>query len=510
MWIGRNTNNITEPLGMKWVKHVHALGIFFSYDTDSVVQKNFMDRAREFKKILDMWLQRDLSIIGKITILKSLAFSKILYQCGVLDTPQTFIEYINDLAYNFVWSNKPNKIKRLTLIAEYENGGQKMLDITSFLKAQKTMWVKRILSSDNASWKAFPMLLMEGLLGKDTFKCNMKCDKPACFPDFYWKMLENWFEVKELSQADYSPFDIRRQTLWLNKNIKVNDKELRGNTWHNNGINIIHDIVNERGLFLTAQEIETKYNIHCDIMKYNTLKDAIPRSWREIMQKMKIPDEAISFKESISIQVNKHPKDISLLTNKDVYWILVRNKQQTPIIMEKPWNGLVLTNEQWKDIFTIPGIIRNTKIKAFQYKTLYNLLPCNRYLHKIEKNDTDKCDLCNMVDDIPHFLLECRQVKTFWDMFRSWWNNWTGDNLQINRQNILAGILGKKQITLNACILLGKWHIYKTKLNQTSVFFYKFLCDLKYYISVEKTIALRNNKLSAYDTLWNKLEETLT
>jgi hypothetical protein len=52
----------------------------------------------------------------------------------------------------------------------------------------------------------------------------MKCDKPACFPEFYWKMLENWFEVKEISQADYSLFDVRRQTLWLNKNIKVNDK----------------------------------------------------------------------------------------------------------------------------------------------------------------------------------------------------------------------------------------------------------------------------------------------
>ena len=245
-------------------------------------------------------------------------------------------------------------------------------------------------------------------------------------------------------------------------------------------------------------------------MKYNTLKDAIPRTWREILQKMKIPDDAISFKESIAIQVNKRPKDISLLTNKDVYWILVKNKQKTPIIMEKPWNDLEFTNDQWKDIFTIPGIIRNTKIKAFQYKTLYNLLPCNLYLNKIKKNDTDKCDLCNMVDDIPHFLLECAQVKAFWNRFRLWWNNWTGDNIQINRQNILAGILGKKQNILNACIFLGKWHIYKTKLNQSAVFFYKFLCDLKYYLSVEKTIALRNNKLTAYDTMWKELEETLT
>ena len=46
MWIGKN--NYDKPLGIKWVKEVHSLGIFF-YDTDSVVQKIFMDRAKEFK-----------------------------------------------------------------------------------------------------------------------------------------------------------------------------------------------------------------------------------------------------------------------------------------------------------------------------------------------------------------------------------------------------------------------------------------------------------------------------
>ena len=46
MWIGKNLNNRETPLGIKWVKGVHSLGFFFSYDTDLVVQKNFMDRAK--------------------------------------------------------------------------------------------------------------------------------------------------------------------------------------------------------------------------------------------------------------------------------------------------------------------------------------------------------------------------------------------------------------------------------------------------------------------------------
>ena len=38
-----------------------------------------------------------------------------------------------------------------------------MLDIKSFLKAQKAIWVKRIVTEDNASWKALPRLFLAAL-----------------------------------------------------------------------------------------------------------------------------------------------------------------------------------------------------------------------------------------------------------------------------------------------------------------------------------------------------------
>jgi hypothetical protein len=54
-----------------------------------------------------------------------------------LTCPPDFIELINNHAYEFVWNKKPEKIKRLTFIAEYENGGLKMLD-TEFFKSSKS------------------------------------------------------------------------------------------------------------------------------------------------------------------------------------------------------------------------------------------------------------------------------------------------------------------------------------------------------------------------------------
>jgi hypothetical protein len=181
-----------------------------------------MDRAKEFQCILDMWSQRDLSLIGKITILKSLAFSKIIYQCGMITPPQHFLEHIIDIAYKFIWNNKNDKVKRKTLIADYQHGGLKMLDINSFVKAQKIIWIKRFLTPEKASWKALLNLSLKDFLGINTFKCSLNCkNQPEGFPEFYWNMIKIWCDIKNTTESIDTPIDIRRQCLWLNENINL-------------------------------------------------------------------------------------------------------------------------------------------------------------------------------------------------------------------------------------------------------------------------------------------------
>jgi exonuclease III len=51
MWLGKSRNCKEQPLGLKWVNEVHSLGIFFSYDTDYVIQKNFTDKAKKIKRL---------------------------------------------------------------------------------------------------------------------------------------------------------------------------------------------------------------------------------------------------------------------------------------------------------------------------------------------------------------------------------------------------------------------------------------------------------------------------
>jgi hypothetical protein len=189
----------------------------------------------------------------------------------------------------------------------------------------------------------------------------------------------------------------------------------------------------------------------------------------------------------------------------------VKNKQIEPIILCTWENQLDIEREHWPEIFNISKCVRDTKIKTFQYKILYNLIPCNLYLKRIKKSETNKCHFCGILDDIIHYFYECKSTLIFWNGFKNWWYKLTeGEEIEVNKTTIMIGFRDKKKIALNACIIFAKWFIYKSKLNESPPFFYKYLCNLKYNLIIEKTIALKNNKLALYNQEWQKIENYIT
>ena len=70
---------VITSLALKWRKTVKALGVHFSYNNEELVQKNFYDKLGGLKSQIRWWSWRGLSLIGKVTIIKSLLLPKVLY-----------------------------------------------------------------------------------------------------------------------------------------------------------------------------------------------------------------------------------------------------------------------------------------------------------------------------------------------------------------------------------------------------------------------------------------------
>ena len=438
-----------------------------------------------------------------------MTFSLLTYQCCSINAPDKFVSDITDLAFNFLWSGKNDKIKRKTIIADYGDGGLKMLDFKSFIIAQKAMWVERISKEGNASWKAYPRYILNKLIGPNSFNCTLNTTKNWKIDGFYWSIIKNWAIINDKAINDMDVMDIRRQCLWLNKHIKINREEIKWNTWIQHGTFLIHDIVNEEGKFIGIEEMRQLFNFRGQVLQYNSLKDSIPKEWREKLKTMKIPKDAININEGLYINIDKHDLPLRYVTNKQVYWKIIKNIQISHVTKIKWETELVIDEKQWPDIFYNSFKIRDTKIRAFQYKLIMNLVPCNLYLYRIGKLNSYKCNYCANIDHISHYFYECEDTKFFWLNLQNWWNNLSDGNIQLDKRAAIIGVAGKKKVLdkLNAILQLARWYIYTEKLNLQSPFLYKFLIQLKYKLKVEKLIYLRNNKLAKYENMWEDVEE---
>ena len=105
------------------------------------------------EKSLNIWENRKLTLICRINIVKTLALSKLIFNSSNLSSPNYLSGAVSNMIFNFIWENKPPKIKKATIIGEKNKGGLKMIDFQTMETALKIAWVNRIHQNCHSSWK---------------------------------------------------------------------------------------------------------------------------------------------------------------------------------------------------------------------------------------------------------------------------------------------------------------------------------------------------------------------
>ncbi|VDI18058.1 Hypothetical predicted protein [Mytilus galloprovincialis] len=132
-------------------------GIDFSLDLQAMLDINFTKKIKEMSSILKAWEHRKLTLLGKITVVKTLALPKIIHLLTLLtalpNLSQIKIKEFNTLFYNFIWNGELERIKRNTLIGDFMQGGLNMVHLSSFSTYLKISWVRRLLLNLEGSWQ---------------------------------------------------------------------------------------------------------------------------------------------------------------------------------------------------------------------------------------------------------------------------------------------------------------------------------------------------------------------
>ena len=154
---------------LKWVTIVKITGIYFSQNYEQSVVKNFENLVERVQNQLKLYKPMYLSILGKITVVKTCAVSQAIYPFNMINPPENIIKDLNSEIYRFIWNDKTHKIKRNALIADYEDGGLKGPDLHTMINVQRLMWVKRFLYSQNHNWKNIMLWQLNKLKGASIF-----------------------------------------------------------------------------------------------------------------------------------------------------------------------------------------------------------------------------------------------------------------------------------------------------------------------------------------------------
>ena len=509
--LGLNNNANLSQFGIKTVKHtIKSLGIIIDKDLDNMININFKEKISKLKNLLNMWKSRLLSIKGKITILRSQALPLIIYPSSVLYTPDHVIKEIELLFFDFIWPKKKHHIKKQVLIQSIEDGGLKMPDIKTMIKATKLMWIKRFLTKNNNYISIAHVNSKIDNFEKFFYNKLNVCHLNSKPTPFYNQILSYWEEFRDLSSDKKSKMDILNEKLWLNKDILVDNKPLMFPAWSENGINCLFDILENNGIFKTKDQIQNSYGIQVDTMQYNSLKSAISKTWLQKIKCQNQQDFKFEARVDGDIKIDKKFKNISKVSCKEFYWQIIYGNLIRPTAFYK-WEELYYyVTFNWKHILKLPYMTASeTSLQSLQYQIINRFFPCNSIIHVWYTDIKANCAVCNIEDTIEHYFFYCHIVSEFWEMFKLWWKTNTLCDIRFGAIDIVFGIMNENNIdligVLNFCLLFSKYYIHNCKLQNKPCIFNKFILKLRKRIEAERFLAFTNGKLEGFIKKWEIL-----
>ena len=100
---------------------------------------------------LNIWLSRDLTLMGRTLLAKTLGISKLVYTASMLTVPQEVIKRVQTKLFNFLLKNKKDKVKREVLFQEMRKGGLNFPNFFITVKALCLSWIGRLLGKNSST-----------------------------------------------------------------------------------------------------------------------------------------------------------------------------------------------------------------------------------------------------------------------------------------------------------------------------------------------------------------------
>ena len=276
-----------ENMNFEWnPENFTLLGVTFTTGLIKITENNIKKKMEIIKSELYQWSKRNLTPLGKITVIRSLMLAKLVHILTALPDPEiTQIQTLQNMFYKFLWNNKTDKIKRQVAIQRLEDGGLNMPDIKSFITALKTSWIRR-LNQSKASWRSVlesnhPNIKNILLYGPE-FLPKLQNE----IPNMFWKnvLQATYVHVKNNGVDTISKFT--SISFVYNKDIQIGREMVTTKCLLDNKVTFIRQLKTENR-YLSFREFQLKFEINnFNYLHYLSLITAIKKYEKKIYFRM--------------------------------------------------------------------------------------------------------------------------------------------------------------------------------------------------------------------------------
>ena len=483
MWIGSTRHNMTGLFGMPAVRRLKILGVYFSA-LDSCQKENYEPILKSMKATMNMWMQRSLSIKGRITVSKSLLISKMIFlvPCVAMDT--AMLRQIQSHIMKFLWRGRPPKVAAKSLCQSIKDGGLGAIDVCHLYESMRASWVRKMYS--NVPWARILRarcgtydirdLLNSRFQEKDLIKLG--------FHRFYVQVLMRFRAINKLNvPSTYG--QIMREYIWFNEFIKRDTKSVFEESMYKCGIRYIGDLIDSRGSFLRYEELKQKFpSIRVNVLKYMGIISAIPTSWK--MKVIGTPKDINLNCTDRKIRMKNESMSLEKIEARSLYDMGLQKCIPTAL---KRWEHDKITPQDWPTTLCLPyKCTRSTRIQSFHFQLIHRYIPTKKFLHLRGLASSPRCGHCNNVDNLVHHFCMCPMVRSLWNDIFAYINRRCNRTLQPNIKNILFGVENVPTV-VNIMIMIGKMYVHSCHSRECYFDFNSYLELVKDEYLMEKRIA---------------------
>ncbi len=491
------------------VESITICGICFSNNSNKAYETNILDKIIKMEKQLIRWLQRPLSIEGKILIVKTFGLSQLIYVMQMCEIREAELIDIERTIFKFLWNKKwvgnqaPDRIKRATLKLPYDKGGLQAPDIKDMDKALKTRQFVRAMKAKH------PVNLIQKFqlerIGYDDYHkieyakfCQkdivikvyqLTCNKLTDYFRSHCSVLplpnpESRIDViNVIASTDVLEYLMRNKELLI-----IN----RFATLANLGIISYKQLYNE-SIYPRSDEFG-------ELARY--IMQFFPNSWSTAMAL------GIEINSEITYSDEFPSQQLRLCSHE---FITVKSIKKTfkegevtpthPYTLAEKFQ-LTEINNSVNPFVNIRKFIHAPRDKFFKYRILQGDVFCKARMFKFKLVDSQFCDFCanQEVETIKHMLWDCPRAQYIWSYLRQLTNQVF--NLDyITYESVIVG--SENSIPLIEVLIVLALKVICVKNRSEIASREQYVSKIRSQYIVEK-IAMKNN-VDKFNKKWQNI-----